>query len=321
MTDQIVFPGTLAEALQSPLILPGSRLLLRAGNYTLGNLQCTLSNVTIMPYPGETVTLIALSGYRCLLVNNCHDVILDGLIFDGTHVLSEVLKITDTTANIIVQNCEVKNGTRHGILISGTPTSCQIINNHVHHNGSGGLDHGVYLSSVGGVTVSQNEIDHNTGHGVHAYGSNDAAAYTIERNYVHDDGERGIGVYYGTAYVYNNIIRHAASIGVRASYNLVTAKIYNNTVTHSGGSAMEIANFYNSPTLTITNNLLLDNNYNIDADQSGAVNVSHTSTAAPASDDGGAGIVGSEDGIALAEITVDYGGNARANPPTCGATE
>jgi hypothetical protein len=53
---QVVYPGTFAEALQSPLILSGSLILMHAGTYT-GDFVCTLNDVTISPYPGEHVTI------------------------------------------------------------------------------------------------------------------------------------------------------------------------------------------------------------------------------------------------------------------------
>lgn len=49
---EVIYPRTLADALSSKLILPGSRLLLRGGTYT-GDFVNRLSGVTIQSYPGE----------------------------------------------------------------------------------------------------------------------------------------------------------------------------------------------------------------------------------------------------------------------------
>src|SRR3990167_1178123 len=54
--NEIDFPGTFEQALSSDLILPGSRLLLRAGTYSADYIN-QLSDVTIQPYPGEHVII------------------------------------------------------------------------------------------------------------------------------------------------------------------------------------------------------------------------------------------------------------------------
>lgn len=57
MTRELrVYPGTLAEALQDPDIFEGHRIVLHGGTYS-GDFNCTLNNIVVMPYPGESAVI------------------------------------------------------------------------------------------------------------------------------------------------------------------------------------------------------------------------------------------------------------------------
>ena len=76
MTEQS-FPGTLAQALGSSLILSGSKVLLTDGVYQ-GRFTCTLDGATVQPLSGSPL--------------------IDGCIYsDGDSTLIQGLRITDST--------------------------------------------------------------------------------------------------------------------------------------------------------------------------------------------------------------------------------
>lgn len=225
----IIWNGTLKDILTSSLVASGSTIQLRGGSYTVGDLIMSLSGVTLTNYPGEQATIIPSSGYRGLLVSGDNNII-DGLIFNGAGVSNECLKVTGI--GNIVKNCELYGAPRHGILVSGDSSATEIDTCHVHHCGSGGLDHGIYISGVNGCNVHDNEVNNVTGHGIHVYGTGTGYATTIADNNIHDNTDVGIGVYYGDLTITGNTVTRCGCYGIRCQWNIDGATITGNDVSY-----------------------------------------------------------------------------------------
>lgn len=237
MSVQVIYPKDLQAALLDTNIKPGDRLFLRGGTYTIGDVECRLSGVTIMPYPGELPIIQPLTGYRGLLFGSfAHDIIWDSINIDGVNLTNECVKITDGAYNITVRNSELKNSPWHGILISGSTTHDIIVEDcSIHDNGSDKLGHGVYLSDCTLATIQGNEIYNNAGHGVHVNGGNDAAYNVVQQNYVHNNLDRGIGAYYGTVIIKNNVLYHSGGESICVRYGVVSTLIAFNTIRVENG--------------------------------------------------------------------------------------
>jgi parallel beta-helix repeat protein len=128
--------------------------------------------------------------------------IIDGFIIDGRGQAYHGFKFMRGTTHVRVQNSEIKNAARSGILVThkeesiyGVPadTYHEFINLHVHHNGTDKLDHGFY------ITTSRNLVEHchmhdNSNYGGKFYmsqsaGGGGSANYNIFRyNITHDNG-------------------------------------------------------------------------------------------------------------------------------------
>lgn len=315
----IIFPGTLAQALQDARILPGSRLLLHGGNYLVGDLQCTLNNVTITNYPGEQAVIIPASGYRCVYLSSVSDVTLDGLTIDGSNVSNECIKIDGNSSNIQITNCEIRNGGTHGVLVSGAAGGLEIDHCNVHDNAPGHLNHGIYLSSqFSGVVanIHHNTISNNGSNGIHAYGGDGSGEYTASYNYLTGNAEVGVGCYHGIARVYNNVIRNSER-GIACRYEVVSALIAFNTGYNNSYTDIELAELSQSPTISVLNNIAEIVNI------SGVTITEANNATGSMTDGGGADLRLSVPvaGAAVDGITDDYAGTARANPPTIGAYE
>lgn len=270
----LTWNGTLKDILTSGLIAAGSVIQLRAGSYTVGDLVCTLNGVTITNYPGQQATIVPASGYRGLLISGNNNII-DGLIFDGSNVSNEAVKITGSGNKVV--NCEVKNAQRHGILVSDGGTA-EIDTCHIHHCGTGELDHGVYLSGVNGCNVHGCEINNNAGHGVHIYGSGAGYANTVATNNVHDNAA-GIGAYYGTATITGNTVTRCGTYGIRLQYQIEGATVTGNNVSYPTDTwtCFYVADLSVSNTaLTITGNTVHDATYGLWIRNQGAAGCSVT---------------------------------------------
>lgn len=354
----ITEPVELHVALTSAQVIPGDRIYLRGGIYTLTGLSCALrgtaqAHITISNYQDEPVTIIPASGSRCLTITGAYLDFAD-LIFDGTNVADEAIKVTDGASNILLSGLEIKNAGRHGILTSRS-TNLTVQGCNIHDCGTTDLDHGIYVSSeVVNALISGNTIHDIVGYGVHCYGGEANASYTIEKNYIYNQTNKaGIGCFHGVSIIQNNVIRDSLR-GIGVHYAAVHSHIYHNTIlgctqygvysndTVSGNDLDVINNLFDScdigiiatnenaiaQTMTVKNNLysrLTGNAVQIagtvDLTRSGDI----TASVLPVTDNGaqfipttGSPALGA--GFAIG-VTVDYAGNARGNPPTIGAWE
>lgn len=348
MTDTIVFPGTLEQALQSVNIMSGSRLLLHGGDYLVGDMECKLQGVTITNVAGEQAVLVPASCTSVIsFQSEAHDIVFDGININAVNVTNSAIKITAGATNITIKNVEIKNCQRSGILITGATTTGTLIDScHIHHNGTTALDHGIYIQISG--TIRNCLIHDNVGYGVHAYSG--LGAYIVDKCYIYANGTAGIGALYGTATITNNVIRRNGGQAIRATYDLVNILAAFNTCDSPIAGGKNISAGWRTTNdigvWRFENNACINGTLEFDAALAnvsgdvlnnlgtitglGAILLSSgniTDAFVPASDDGGANYkptagnpaIGA--GVAVAGIAADYGGNARNNPPTIGAWE
>jgi len=311
---------TFAYARQ--FIKTGGKIYFLDGEYT-GTLDVP-SYATIESYNNLGATIIQNSGATALSFQDKVGITVNGFLIDAPGATDAAIKIT-SSQDITISSVEIKNCPRQGILIThGTSaTTGTIIENcHIHDCGTNGLDHGIYIRT-GGIIRGCN-IHNITGYGVHAYdGSGD---YTIERNYLHNNGAYGAGAMFGNAVIKNNVIRDNVSQSIRITYNALDVLCAHNTVDEifAGSRSTD-----DPATWTIKNNLCLVSGLQTAADLTGVTIDADKNIilSGDYTDDGGANIKPSAGnpakaaGIAIAGITTDYGGNARSDPPTIGAWE
>lgn len=245
-------------------LAPGDKLFVRAGEYDeridflVGGTSWD-NPITVAAFPGETVvikpSLKNPKDYRVLFFGDSRTkyLIIDGLIVDGTNVVSEAIKVTwsgfeaapSTSHHIRLQNTEVRNAPFTGILVtsdpSGTSGNNEFTNMNVHGNGFAappGYGHGFYISGENNI-VEQSDIHNNAGYGVHVYnGTGVGANNTVVRyNKIHDNGQSGAGpgmiIGSGNGNVaYNNLI-WGNSTGMQIAYGGSNNQAYNNTIVNN----------------------------------------------------------------------------------------
>lgn len=355
MTDRIVrnYTDSLRSALTNPVfVVPGNRLLLMGGVYEINaDIVLTIKDVTIMPYPGETPVIRCTGGTYYLLQFgvDSNNIILDGLVLENvSKSITTAIKITDGSHDITIRNCEIRNFTGQGILMTngnGVTQNITIENCHIHHNGgSDPFIHNIY-ASIGGLTVRNCELDHAGGWGFHAFDGHDGESYTVENCYIHNNYV-GIGAYYGNATLQNNVVRDNTIYSISHKYDLQTAltrfntclgqvvvdelsdknqviDIVDNVLKTMGLDALFLSGRHGMTTAHY--NLIDGTVYQLNETYSTvAANVVATFT--PITDTGesilpGVGNPAIGIGLYQADCLSDYGGNARLNPPTAGAWE
>lgn len=175
----IIFPGDLADALTSALILPGSRILLREGVYS-GDFICTLVGgvaniITIQSYPGERAIIdgsLTMSGVYTDLVDleitysgwEGRDAIADGvdpahaLVLSGTNNRAIGCVVHDTSGNYSWQT-----------NVGGGFLEC-LIYNCGWMSGGAGFGHAIYTQNeLATQTHSNNILWGQYNYGMHGY--------------------------------------------------------------------------------------------------------------------------------------------------------
>jgi RNA polymerase sigma factor (sigma-70 family) len=233
---------------------PGDSLLIAEGTYEealINNLPGGHSwenAVTVAAIPGQRVVLKPKNGEFVLKLRGAgfQYLIFDGLIFDGSSVSNAAVYISynekGTPHHIRLQNCEICNSPRHGVMIEGNPGAWpdhnELLNVRIHDNGTTDMHHGIYIESSHNL-VEGCEIYRNAGWGIHLYKDSrekEAASHNIIRgNRVHDNaraGQRGpgIGVYCGTNNVIVNNLVWKNALGISVSYGAAHSHIGNNTI-------------------------------------------------------------------------------------------
>ncbi len=340
------------------LLTPGNTLLVKGGTYAESlqdNIPAGTSwsqPVTVAAYPGHTVIVRPPPGAEFVLHFQGPQayIVVDGLILDGSNVTYDVVKITDApdgtpAHHIRLQNCEVMNAPiGHGIIISGTSGSNEILDCKIHNNGNvsdgGSPNHGIYVRTDYNLIEGNEIYNHTLGYAIHMY--NGTTTYnTIRANKIHDnvsgilvngDGNltalnllwnNGYAIRVGSGngnLVYHNTT-YSNNVGIGTENAANGTRIVNNIVQRSGGfpndSIMD-----NSASSVIERNLLdggisresipqpLGNNLQGDAEfVNPAVYDFHLQLSSPAR---GAGIV-------VPEVPTDFDEQVWGSPRSVGA--
>jgi len=240
-------PGTLNQPFRTimhgvSLLRPGDTLYIQSGTYTEG-LHLIPSGeswdkpVTIAAYPGDTVIINGEYEGYLLYIRSRHHIVVDGIVFDGVNTTKSAIDIGANTHHITIQNSEVRNAAWCGILVK--TESNELVNLTVHHSGTSGRGHGIYIKGDNNV-IDGCEVYDSAGWGIHVYDNEDdnANLNTVHNCLIHNNGQSayyedqpaGIGLYLGTGNVaYNNELWNNHR-GIIVDYDAVNSKIYNNTI-------------------------------------------------------------------------------------------
>ena len=251
------------------LLRPGDTLLVQPGAYAEslinvvpGGSSRTLPVTVRAADPKRRPVLRPSSGASILHIQNknVQHVILDGFVFDGSHISDVAIKITWYATYINISNSEVRNAPGGGILVTDHANYNEFRNISIHDNGSN-AGHGIYLSTSYN-TIDGCEVFRNTEWGIHVYNeySGQAADHNVIRNCrVYNNGglpyiggsangrPRGAGVILSSgtgSQAYNNVISGNFDAGLQVMYNVQDARVYNNTIYRNGYSEEAIVNGY-----------------------------------------------------------------------------
>ena len=305
----------------------GYRIMLITGDYITITGDIVFDGINVasecikITNAGDEIPIgVVLSGLEC------KNAPLNGVMISGTGVSATLtnLEIHDIGTNgqhhgiyvqegtIGINGCEIYNVSGHGIHPYGGTSTIEVYGNYIHDCTVAGI--GAY--SPGGAKIYSNVLRRN--------GVNLRCRYSVNN----------LEIYYNTSVEAVNHGMECRAISLDA----FNAKIYNNIFygngaigayfqTHDGGVlADDCIDFYNN---LITGNVTSDLTLGEAADVA-AVDLANNLIGGgfdPITDDAGAGYkpgVGNAAkgaGVAVVGITTDYGGNARANPPTIGAWE
>lgn len=172
-------------------------------------------------------------------------IISDGIIYDGNHVASRTILISNIGSDLRFQDGTIRHGRDHGFDGSGFPARLEVLNNIIHHNGK---------KSDGTPTCQVGEPDDpGLCHGAYIDGPN----HLIEGNLFYGNSGRGLQMYPGptNATVRNNIAhsnRDGLLINGGSGHRVYNNIAYNNTV--------DGLVFPNNSSSTIVGNTSYDNN-------------------------------------------------------------
>lgn len=322
------------------------------GTYTQSALNLP-SYCTLESYLGVAVTLQPTSGTNVLRCGaDSHHIVIRGITLNGVNVSADAAKVTDSAHDITLDDVILQNSPGNGLLVSGTAYNVILSNSEIDNCGADALHHGVYCASVSNLTIHHTEIHNSSGHGIHINGSNDSAQNTVYANYIHDNFDFGIGVYYGSAQVYNNIVRNHVLDEIRVAWDAKVVNVWHNTLIGTGG--IRVVDLINdNAVLNVSNNAIsvsgngvwlrgigynplataaFNNNLYQTFIEDGGLNLNYTqsnnvvSVFAPISDDGADAVLPTVGNPAISAgimvgVTTDYVDVARATPPTIGAYE
>jgi hypothetical protein len=178
---------------------------------------------------------------------------------------------------VVFENIEVHHWAKSGTLGWGHSTfrGC-----HIHHNGSGRFDHGIYADNPN-TTIENCRIHHNSGFGIHVFQDpsvpvRTAHDYIVRNNLVYDNGKEGstgaatfsgsvggagiIATGGGNNRIYNNAIFNNLGAGIRISDNCRDphCHVYHNSVWNNGRACMRISR---SAKVFIRNNVCWSNTF------------------------------------------------------------
>lgn len=230
--------------------------------------------VTIMAYPGETVTIKPTgTPYAVVeMLGSTHKyIIFDRLIFDALNVTNYVINAGGTAGYNRWINCEMKNSDRSSVIVGKDSHFNEFINNKIHdggvaRTGENCCGYGIYVQGSD-TLIEGNEIYNHTGYGIHNYSgfANGSHRNKIRKNFVHDNAtdsgasnSAGILIGSGDGNVAEFNIVKGHPYGLMVGFNSATnSKVYHNTV--YGATIAGVRVRASSSSTTIQNNILYNN--------------------------------------------------------------
>jgi len=267
---------------------PGQTLCVKAGTYDesfYNSIPSGTGNgatwesampVTIRAFPGdERRVIIRPSSGPFVLYTGYYRVdmyiVIDGVVFDGSNVDYQVMKLDDRSHHIRIVNSEIrntKNEGRVGVLTGDEADYLEFVNVDVHDTSAYGFYLGGNHNLIAGATI------YNVGgYGIHAYAGacdrpdgcvsfntiRDSRVFNVRR-YLHSSGSWkdpvGIGIYSGPGNeVYNNVVVGTGSDanfwGIRVQYGASEARIHNNTLYDT-----DLGIYIGEPNAIVRNNII-----------------------------------------------------------------
>ena len=228
---------------------PGDTLSIKSGTYQEwvdwdADLRAGTSwskPITVKAFPGDTVTLLPNTGSQFVLrFIETEYIVIDGLILDGTNITNEAVKITWGTGHpaahhIKIQNSEIRNAPKQGIVTSVGSDFNQFINLDVHHNGiEDNLTAGFSIKTSGNL-IENCQIYDNSGGAIHVNGGAEGPrtkGNIFRGNRIRNNGREGITINRSDDnLIYNNMVwNNENGIVVGPIGNPKGTKVYNNTV-------------------------------------------------------------------------------------------
>lgn len=210
------------------------------------------TNITLMAYPGQTVTWKPTGGTNILKILSSSNITvksddIGGLIFDAFNVHAPIVA-TSAVSDITFRGLEIKDTgfvdgpqdgsasqNSNGITAGGTNVS--VINCRIHRCG-----YGLYISGDN-LIVQGNWIYNCWRHAIHRRAGGDAGYARIDGNRFYDNGQSGyqmigstqfgpgVGLHEGTIgrdLVINNLFYRNYTCGLYIRYAIHTPQVYNN---------------------------------------------------------------------------------------------
>ncbi|MBM4335702.1 MAG: right-handed parallel beta-helix repeat-containing protein [Deltaproteobacteria bacterium] len=210
--------------------------------------------LTIAAWPGDTVVLRPRKGTPRVITlarPEASFIVFRGLVLDARSVKFDGVKITWSTFgpsnashHIRIENSEVMNARRQGILVGGHHN--EFLRLRVHDNGRSDFDHGLYITGADNL-IDGCDVYRNAGWGVHVYDgdASDADRNVVRNSRIYDNariGRRGAGVILSSGeenIALNNVI-FGNRVGVQIGRTARRARVYNNTVFSQKGAGIDV---------------------------------------------------------------------------------
>jgi parallel beta-helix repeat protein len=275
------------------VLKPGDTLFVKDGTYVEGlkNFPAGFSwdsPITIKAYPGAQVLIQPAAGtYRVLDFTRSSEkyIVIDGFVLDAVNVGYDCVKITEGAHHIRIQNSEIMNSVKQGVLTSpgnrGGSDYNEFINNRVHHNGTDvKKDHGFYISTKNNKLIN-NTAYSNAAYGIQVFDQDYQDNYPskpelakfystdntiVEGNICFDNYNGGMVISSGDSIIAkNNILYKNGWYGLKVDYKLSNSKVYNNVA--YGNDIGGIVLGSTAVNTVVANNIAYNNGINLSAER------------------------------------------------------
>lgn len=270
------------------VIVAGDTLFIRGGSYSedIDSGDQTIpvgtswSNAPLISaYQAESVTLRRISLYASYI----RYAIFQNLILDVQSTAAEGVYLADGTTHIRVIGCEIKNARVSGVMFPRIADGFnELINCDVHHSGTSGRGHGLYIGSSNNI-FEGNRIHHNASSGMQVYNGygETPSNNLIRNNRFYNNGTTPastlgyfpFGIVLGSGNnnaAYNNLCYSTDGGGISTTSGATNSKIYNNTIYGNSSTAYAVDLGGGGGTV-VKNNIIFGNGLNSINNTSGAV--------------------------------------------------